>query len=155
MGNKLKVFAKSKSGILRILTIAIPIVLIGLLYLQQDFTRSMSPMMQDFYQNVGSYQRISEWTLDSRETAEKYFQIGMSYQDAKKVMLEQDCQISVYPYKPKNFEENLGCFKKVKPRVFGIRLFFFNTYIMKVSLDFRDGKVARIESVINLETIYG
>lgn len=144
-----------KSKILKTFAAVILITIIGLAYIQQSFLQSMSPLMRDLYKNVGTYQRTGEWTLDSSEIAKKYFQIGMSHQDAKKIMLEQDCQISVYPYKPRGFEENLSCFKKIKPRVFGISLYFFNTYIMKVSLDFRNGKVARIESVVNLKTIYG
>ncbi len=144
-----------KSKILKTFAAVILITTIGLAYIQQSFLQSMSPLMRDLYKNVGTYQRTNEWTLNSSEIAKKYFQIGMSYQDAKNIMLEQDCQIVVDPYKFKNFEENLGCYKKVKPRVFGIRLFFFNTYIMTVSLYFKAGKIAKIESAINLETIYG
>ena len=109
-------------------------------------------MAREMYTNVGNYKRTSQWTLDSTETALRYFSQGMSKADVLAVMEQEQCKLSIYPPTRPN---RISCHRRIKGAFMGIRLPFFNTYKVVVIIDMKNNKIDGIKSVINLETIYG
>ena len=111
----------------------------------------LSPMMREMYTTVSNYKRIGQWTLDATETAQKYFLPGMSKSEALEIMKNEECELTLYP----TSRPEISCYRRIKGAFMGIRLPFFNTYKIVVILEIDGDKVQKVDSVINLETIFG
>ena len=115
-----------------------------LTYRHFSYIYSLSPMVRDFYVHMDEMEKNNSWSYNADDIAKKYFELGMSSEKAKQILLSSGVELSKRTYRSpdeiKKYDVSVGGYKNLRAGYGGI-YGFIGSYQLVIVLNFNNNRL--------------